>query len=138
MTKKTPQRLSASDRKQLHNIVSAIEKLKGQHVAVLDVRTFLIPTSYIVITTADHPKQLRALCEEVEGCLPTRPLRSEGRGSQQWMVVDFGSVMVHIMSREARDFYELDALWEGSPVEPGRLATKPGAKRPPPAADGHP
>lgn len=138
MTQKTPQRLSAADRRQLRSIVSAIEQLKGQDVVVLDVRAFLIPTSYIVIATADHPKQLRALCEEVEGCLPARPLRSEGRNSLQWMVVDFGPVIVHIMSREARDFYELDALWEGTPVELGPPTPSPGAAPPPPAPDGHP
>lgn len=138
MTQKTPQRLSASDRRQLHTIVTAIEQLKGRDVAVLDVRAFLIPTSFIVIASADHAKQLRALCEEVEGCLPTPPLRSEGRASQQWAVVDFGSVMVHIMSREAREFYELDALWEGTPVELGRPAPPLGAAQPPPAPDGHP
>ena len=138
MTKKTPLRLSVSDRRQLHTIVAAIEQLKGRQVAVLDVRAFLIPTSFIVIATADHSKQLRALCEEVEGCLPTPPLRSEGRGSQQWMVVDFGSVMVHIMSREARDFYELDSLWEGAPVELDRPVPSLDAAQPPPAPDGHP
>lgn len=138
MSKKSAPRLSASDQRQLHRIVAAIEKLKGQDIAVLDVRAYLIPTSYIVIATAGHAKQLRALCEEVEGSLSAPPLRSEGRGSQQWIVVDFGSVIVHIMTREARDFYELDALWEGSPVEVSAPAKRPGPGRRPPGPDGHP
>jgi len=109
--------VEAVDRDRLTRIVRAIEALKGAQTVALDVRGFLIPTSFIVITSVNNVKQLRAVCEEVASCLDIAPLYREGRNSAQWQVVDFGSLIVHVMSEQARSFYELDELWEGVTVE---------------------
>jgi len=111
----TPQ-IDASSKAQLQNIVAAIEQMKGQNTVVLDVRRFLVPTSFMVITSADNPRQMRAIREGIKQQLTTAPFMEEGKDSQQWLVVDYGSVIIHIMSEEARIFYELDELWEGASV----------------------
>jgi len=108
--------VTAVDQGHLSAIVRTIEALKGEDTVALDVRGFLIPTSFIVITSVNNVKQLQAVCEEVASCLDITPLYREGRNSAQWQVVDFGSIIVHVMSEEARSFYELDELWEGVTV----------------------
>lgn len=116
---KTQERLQSDTQmlERLGQIAKTIDELKGQDTVVLNVQEFLVPTSYMVITSADNPKQLRAIREAVEQCLDIKALQYEGQDSQQWMVVDFGSIIVHVMSEDARSFYELDELWEGNAVE---------------------
>lgn len=111
----TPQ-IDASSKAQLQAIATAIDRMKGQDTVVLDVRRFLVPTSFMVITSADNPRQMRAIREEIEHALVAAPLSEEGKDSQQWLALDYGSVIVHIMSEGARAFYELDELWEGASV----------------------
>lgn len=102
---------------RLKTIVDTLDELKALNTIVLDVREFLVPTSFMVITTADNVKQLRGLRISVEQCLDIKPFQREGSDSGQWMVVDFGSIIVHIMSEEARSFYELDELWDDTVVD---------------------
>jgi len=108
--------IDASTKAQLKTIVAAIDQVKGQDTVVLDVRRFLIPTSFMVITSVDTPRQMRAIRDEIGQRLSDVPFMEEGKDSQQWLVVDYGSVIVHIMSEQARAFYELDELWEGAEV----------------------
>lgn len=100
----------------LLSITEAIEAVKGEDTVLLDVRGFQVPTSFMVITSGSSAKQLRAIRFEIEDRLGEKPYQREGDNSQQWMVVDYGSVIVHIMSQEARTFYELDELWDGTRV----------------------
>ena len=70
---------------------------------------------YFVITTASNPRQGRAIAEEVEEQLRrqdgTGPLRVEGADDARWILLDFGDIVVHILSEEARAYYELERLW---------------------------
>jgi ribosome-associated protein len=102
---------------RLQTIVEELDQLKAENTIVLDVREFLVPTSFMVITTADNIKQLRGLRIAIEQCLDIKPYQKEGAKSGQWMVVDFGSIIVHIMSEAAREFYELDELWDDTIVD---------------------
>jgi len=116
---KTQERLQTDTQmmERLSQIAKTIDELKGQETVVLNVQEFLIPTSYMVITSANNSKQLRGMREAVEHCLDIKAINYEGQDSKQWTVVDFGSIIVHVMSEEARSFYELDELWEGNTVE---------------------
>ena len=104
------------DGAMLQAIAEAIDAVKGRDTVVFDVRGFEVPTSYMVITSGETAKQLRAIRLEIEDRLGAKPFQQEGADSQQWMVADYGSVIVHIMSQDARAFYELDELWDGTPV----------------------
>lgn len=109
--------ITIEERATLSRIAGALDEFKGEDIVVLDVRELLIPTSFMIISSADNPKQMRAMMEAVELCLDVRPLQCEGADSLQWGVVDFGSTIVHVMSEDARTFYELDELWDSSVVQ---------------------
>jgi ribosome-associated protein len=70
---------------------------------------------YFVITTASNPRQGRAIAEEVEEQLRrqdgTGPLQVEGADDARWILLDFGDIVVHVLSEEARTYYELERLW---------------------------
>lgn len=92
---------------------AALDELKGKQVEVLDVRELSTVTDYLVIATGTSKRHLQSLAENVElrakeqGAMP---LGLEGKASE-WVLVDFGPVVVHVMSAEARDFYDLERLW---------------------------
>ena len=67
------------------------------------------------------PANVRALTDEavfrVREQLGVDPLRIEGEGSSSWTLIDFGSVVVHVFTREGREFYKLDRLWADTGAE---------------------
>lgn len=96
-------------------IVEVLYRKKGKAIELINVAEQTSVTEYYVIATGNSRTQIGALCDEVdvklteEGC---PPLKVEGRGNGTWEVIDFGCVVVHIFSRESRDFYNLENLWE--------------------------
>ena len=71
-------------------------------------------TEFYVIANGNSRTQIRALSDEVDVKLKEAgipPINVEGRGNGTWELIDFGPVVVHIFSREARDFYNLDKLY---------------------------
>ena len=83
-------------------------------------------TEYFVLATATSETHVRALADEVEEKLAeqgVKPDHIEGR-STGWIVIDFGSVIVHIFNREQRAFYDLDRMWaDGEPVDLEKILT---------------
>ena len=91
-----------------------IEK-KALNVTLFDVREKSSITDYYVNATGRSASNVAALADEVDEKLTEAgyaPLKVEGRGNGTWELIDFGSVVVHIFSREAREFYKLENLWE--------------------------
>lgn len=88
---------------------------QGVDTLVLEVGPVLAIVDYFVITTASNPRQGRAIAEEVEEQLRrqdgTGPLRVEGADDVRWILLDFGDIVVHVLSEEARSYYELERLW---------------------------
>ena len=96
----------------------AMEKLGGNVVA-LNVRDISSIADYFIIVTATSVPHLKALAgfleEEVKKEFQRRPLAVDGEPSSEWILLDFGSVLVHIMGEEARNKYELERLWSDAP-----------------------
>ncbi len=93
--------------------VKALDAKKGSAIRVVKVEDLTVIADYFVIVTANSSTQVRALAEEVEYQLDLQnnPVHHiEGRGSN-WILLDYGSVIVHVFHREARDFYGLDYTW---------------------------
>ncbi len=86
---------------------------------VLEVGGVLAIVDWFVITSAANPRQARTVVEEVEERLRLHdgegPLRVEGADDARWIVLDFGDVAVHVLSEEAREFYDLERLWGDVP-----------------------
>lgn len=98
----------------------------GSNVVVLDVGDVLGLTEYFVVVSASNRRLVKTLVERIEerarGDLDRSPLRSEGVSEQQWVLLDFGDVVVHVFLDEIRRFYEIERLYTDVPViawEPG-------------------
>jgi ribosome-associated protein len=98
----------------------AADAKKAEDVVVLDMGELLIVTDYFVICTASNKILMDAIGGEVEGSLQSlgvTPVGREGRGQGGgWLLVDFGGVVLHVFSPEAREYYRLDKLWSDAPV----------------------
>lgn len=77
-------------------------------------------TDFFVITEADNPKQLKAIAQNIQQGLSTEPLAVEGLDSKTWIVLDYGDVIVHVLDRRARQFYDLEGLWDERVIESDR------------------
>lgn len=104
-------------------VVDALEDLKGVDIKVLDVRGKSSFTDILVIAAGNSTRQVKALADHVvekvkeAGMLP---LGTEGEKESNWVLVDLGDVVVHVMLPETRDFYNLEKLWgDEAPREEG-------------------
>jgi len=99
------------DERVLKRILELIEEKKGERTVVLDMRDFSIPTDYFVITQGDNPKQVEAIARNILENLKKEVLREEGLEGKNWVVLDYGDLIIHVFQREARRFYDLEGLW---------------------------
>lgn len=96
-----------------------ISDKKGEDVLMLDTRPVSFISDYFVIGTAESERQLKAISDEIQKQLKVqsiRPLGVEGTPASGWMLLDYGSVIIHLLSPEMRDYYELEKLWAKAPV----------------------
>ena len=106
---------------------AALEK-QAEGVVVMDVRTLSSVTDFFVVCTADNPRQLNALQEHIERILAQHGAavwHTEGTASSerasgltvipQWVLLDCGDLVVHLLDRPARDLYRLEDLWADAP-----------------------
>lgn len=87
----------------------------AQNLSVLYVREVTTLADYFVLATGGNSTHVKALADEVEFKLKQEeitPDHVEGHGSNSWIVLDYGNVVVHVFSEEARDFYDLERLWK--------------------------
>ena len=95
-------------------VADILDAKKGGEVKVLHVGEKTVLADYFVICTGNSNTQIKALADEVEYRIGTRgvdPTHVEGRDNGSWSILDYSSVIVHVFSREARDFYKLEKLW---------------------------
>ena len=120
-TEKTLPSLAEATPKELAiAIAEVLDSKKGHNIKVLYVEDKTSITDYFVLCTGNSSTQVKALAGELEykiGERGVQPHNVEGRGNDTWGVVDYSSVIVHIFSREARDFYNLDKLYADAKVE---------------------
>ena len=114
--------LAGADPKLLAEaIAEVLESRRGRDIKVIFVEDKTDIAEYFVLCTGNSNTQVKALADEVEykiGLRGVKPLHIEGRGNGSWVLIDFGSVIVHVFDRAARDFYNLDKLWSDAvPVE---------------------
>ncbi|MFC2081575.1 ribosome silencing factor [Candidatus Bipolaricaulota bacterium] len=91
--------------------VRLIEDHKGENVVIIDLNDVSIPTSYFVVAGADNPTHAKALVNALRKGLPRKPLQSEGLSERKWIVLDYGDIVVHVLEKEAREFYDIESLW---------------------------
>ena len=99
--------------------VAAAEDKKALDPIILDLRAVSTITDYLVICSAQSEPQLKAIANGVEAALkesPGRhPLAVDGFPTSQWIVIDYGDVMLHIFNEAKRPVYALEDLWSDAP-----------------------
>ena len=99
----------------LQPIVDSIEEAKGLNVQILDVRELTDVTDHMVVvsgTSVRHVKSIMKTVVERLTDLGCKPNGVEGEQHSQWILLDYSSVIVHVMLAETREFYDLERLWD--------------------------
>ncbi|MBI2865674.1 MAG: ribosome silencing factor [Chloroflexi bacterium] len=93
---------------------------QAEDIILLDIRRVSSFADYFVICTAQTERQMKALADDIDeklGKAGVTPLRSEGAPDSGWVLLDFGDVVVHVLSPLQREFYHLERVWsDGIPV----------------------
>lgn len=114
--KKNPNTRITKASRLFKSIINAIQEKKGEGIISLDLKK--IPEAvadYFIICEATNPTQLRAIADfvetEVKDNCGEAPYKHEGRQGEQWILIDYVNVVVHIMLPEPRKFYRLEEMW---------------------------
>ena len=100
-------------------IVESLEDKKGEDILLIDIKEIASFTDFFVICTGTSDRMLDALAKSVQDAMREKHQRKgriEGQPHDGWLVVDFGSVVVHLFSRDQRDYYRLEELWQEGKV----------------------
>lgn len=112
-------RLTAQDPIALATIVAGIvADMKGEDLRVLDLRGLTSFTDCFVICSGQSNRQVQAIAEEVQLRLKAQgllPLGLEGAAAGQWVLIDYGSVVVHVFYPETRVHYQIEKMWADAP-----------------------
>ena len=104
---KTPEEILA-------RCVELAEEKKGRDIVSLNLSGLTLICDYFLIVTAANTRQAQSICDQIEQGMKEdglQPLRIEGYRDSRWILIDLGSVVVHIFLAEEREFYDLEHLW---------------------------
>ena len=100
----------------------ALDGKKGMDIKVVEVAEITSLADYFVICSGSSNTQINALCDAVEKKLEEeageKPLHREGHREGTWVLLDYGCIVIHVFSEEAREFYSLERLWADGRVLP--------------------
>lgn len=103
-------------------VINALEDLKGKEIVQLDVREMTDVTDTLIIASGTSNRHVKSMANNVvedSKKLGYMPLGVEGIDAGDWVLVDFGDIVVHVMQEETRNFYELEKLWSITPSNRG-------------------
>ena len=105
--------MTEQNKNYLNIIVTALDNKKAQDLKVLEIGDITIVTDYFVLATGTSSTHVRSLADEVDHQMSKQgiePHHIEGK-TTGWVLLDYGSVVVHVFTQQAREFYNLDRLW---------------------------
>lgn len=108
----TPQARPTADLQAL--IVNTLESLKAQDIVVLDVKGKANFTDVMIIASGSSDRHLKTMANEIHvqtKAAGSPPLSIEGEDSRNWILVDLGDIVVHLMRPQTREMYEIEKLW---------------------------
>jgi len=119
-------------------VISALEDIKAHDIVAIDVRKLTSMFDWIVVASADSARQTKALARNVRDTLKENGghiIGTEGEESGDWVLVDAGDIVTHVMQPAVRDYYSLEELWSDGKFDEVVNSTRPTAtKRPRPRA----
>jgi ribosome-associated protein len=117
--KSTQTSFATSPATMAHRIGDVIIEKKGQDLVVIEIGKISSLADYLVIATIENSRQLQAIARELDEMVKKEGgsrLGDEGRDQGWWVLLDFGDVVVHLMQEDAREFYDIEALWSDGDV----------------------
>lgn len=107
--------------------ILALEEKKAEDIRVIDIGSVSVIADYFIIANGNNPSQIQAMADEVEERLYKAgyPMKQkEGYRNANWVLMDFGDIIVHIFDKENRLFYDLERIWkDGTVTDPELLKT---------------
>lgn len=95
-------------------VLSSLADVKALNVIVIDVRDKMVDVDFMIIATGSSGRHAAAVAQRVISDVKKRSIKPpavEGMDSAEWILIDLGDVIVHVMQQETRDFYDLEQLW---------------------------
>ena len=103
----------------MQKVVDILKDKLANNVEVINISEMTIIADYFVIASGRTDSHVRALCdyvdEGIKEALDMDPLHREGLDGSKWIVLDYGSVIVHLFHNEEREFYNIEKLWAEAP-----------------------
>ena len=117
-------------------VQSALDDAKARDITVLDVRQISDFTDYMIIATGTSNRHVQSTADKVVDHLRAQGVRAvgmEGEKTGDWVLIDFGDVVTHVMREQTRDFYNLEKLWSDAkqmqPVEAPKTPKAPKVRK---------
>lgn len=95
-------------------VYTSLDNKKGEDIRIIDIKDISVIADYFIIANGTNSLHVRALVDNVDKVLSKNgytPKRIEGIKSDNWTLIDYGDVVVHIFSKEDRLFYDLERIW---------------------------
>ena len=116
---KRPRKTPRAERKGVAEFAATVlDEMKAQDIRALDVRHLTSVTDTMIVAAGRSDRHVRAIADAlIERCKAAgyRPLGVEGQDSGEWVLVDLGDAIVHVMLPRAREFYNIESLWDIAP-----------------------
>ncbi|MCC5911566.1 MAG: ribosome silencing factor [Clostridiaceae bacterium] len=99
--------------------VKTIDDKLGSDIVVLDLNNISTLCDYFVITSASSIRQAKSLADDVKNKLQEEeiyPSHKEGYNSGGWILLDYGDIIIHIFSKEDREFYNIEGIWKDATI----------------------
>lgn len=103
--------------------MDALEDLKAEDITVLDVKGKTTVTDWVYVATGSSSRHVKSIANSVVVAAKQAerpPLGVEGETEGEWVLVDLGDVIVHVMQRQVREYYDLESLWSVDAIEKRR------------------
>jgi ribosome-associated protein len=113
-------------------VISALEDIKAHDIVAIDVRKLTSMFDWIVVASADSARQTKALARNVRDTLKENGghiIGTEGEESGDWVLVDAGDIVTHVMQPAVRDYYSLEELWSEGKFDEVVNSTRPAAAK---------
>ncbi len=108
-------------------VINSLEELKADNICVLDVQNKTSVTDFMIIASGTSTRHVRSIAENLVTAVKSQGLKSlgvEGDDVSDWVLVDLGEIVVHVMLPSARTFYDLEGFWRDGPDASQSMAEK--------------
>jgi len=98
---------------------TAIDDKKGEDIVLLDLSGLLVVTDIFLVASGTSNRHVRSLVGDAEEALKEigrKPIRREGTDFGEWVLLDYGDLVIHVFDTETREYYDLERLWADAPV----------------------